>query len=209
MTEPSRNSPMIARVNRIFFRRSGVRNALPNALSTPAPPRPLVAPHLAGNRTLTADLLLGFALQLGDAAASSGDLLGGRAGEGMRLDLQSNRDLPAAEDLHELTPAYGALGRQDVRVDLPTVGEQRGEPVEVDHLVLSPEPVLEALEPWQPHVQGHLATFERRRHLVTGLGALGATAGGLALGTLAAADPRLGLVRAGSRAQVMDLEGHG
>src|SRR5437588_4838978 len=104
---------MIASVNRIFLRRSGVRNALPNALSTPAPPRPCSACGTPGNRTLTAEK----ALQASHASAGGSDLLRSRPGERVRLDLQSNADVTAAEDLYQLTTAYGALGGQDVGVD--------------------------------------------------------------------------------------------
>jgi hypothetical protein len=38
MIDPSRNRARIARVKRIFFLRSGVRNALANAVSTAALP---------------------------------------------------------------------------------------------------------------------------------------------------------------------------
>src|SRR4051794_19730963 len=126
----------------------------------------------------------------------------------MRLDLQRDPDFTGAEDLDELPAAYGALRGQDVRVDLSTVREQAGQLVQVDHLVLGAERVLEALELGHPHVERHLAALERLGHLVARLGALGAAAGGLALGALAATDAGLRLVRARSRAQGMDLERH-
>src|SRR3954466_3509981 len=126
----------------------------------------------------------------------------------MRLDLQRNRALAGPEDLDELAASYGALRREHVRVDLAAVREQRREPVQVDDLVGHLGRVLEPLELRHPHVERHLAALERRGHLVARLGALGAAAGGLALRTLAPTDAGLRLVRAGSRPQVMDLEGH-
>src|SRR4051794_20722834 len=147
-------------------------------------------------------------LELRRGSARRVDLLPRGAGEPMCLDRRGAADSAGPEDLARLAPPYGALRGQDVRVDLAAVREQRRQLVEVDDLVLGPERVLEALELGDPHVERHLAALERLGHLVARLRALGAAAGGLALGALAPADPRLGLVRAGSRAQVMDLERH-
>src|SRR3954463_1383035 len=147
-------------------------------------------------------------LQLGGAPTGGVVLLASRPGEAVRLDLEGDAHVARAEDLHELPTTYGALRGQHVRVDLATVGEEGGELVQVDDLVLGPERVAEALELRNPHVEGHLPALEGLRHLVAGLRALGATAGGLALGAFSATHPGLGLVRARCRAQVMDLEGH-
>src|SRR3954471_15479742 len=138
-------------------------------------------------------------LELSGTTAGGVDFLPGRAGELVRLDLKGDADLALTEDLDQLVAAYGALGGQHVRVDLATVREQRDELVEVDDLVLGAERVLEALELGHPHVERHLAALERRGNLVASLGSLGAAAGGLALGALAPADSRLGLVGPGRR----------
>src|SRR5699024_2418187 len=70
------------------------------------------------------------------------------------------------------------------------------------------EGVLEAAELGQPHVQRHLPALEAGRHLVAGLGALGAAASGLAaLATLTASDADLGALRTGGRTQVVHLQG--
>src|SRR5690606_14309939 len=75
-------------------------------------------------------------------------------------------------------------------------------------LVLHPERVGEALELRQAHVQRDLAAFEAGRHLVTGLGALGAATGGLALGRLTTTHAGLGGLGAGGRTQVVQLDRH-
>ena len=93
-------------------------------------------------------------------------------------------------------------------VDGATLGEELVDAVEVDDLELHLERVLEALELRQPHVDRHLATLEGGRHLVAGLGALGAATGGLALGALTATHAGLGGLGAGRRAQVVQLQRH-
>ena len=98
------------------------------------------------------------------------------------------------------------LATRSSTVDLAAVREQLGEPVQVDDLVLGAERVLEAPQLGQPHVQRHLAALEAGRHLVAGLGALGAATGGLALGALTATHAGLGGLGARRRAQVVDLE---
>src|SRR5690606_33200804 len=92
--------------------------------------------------------------------------------------------------------------------DLSTLGERASDVPDVDDLVLGTECVLETLELRQTHVDGHLATLEGRRHVLTCLRALRTAAGGLALRTLTASDAGLVRLRTRCRAQVMQLDGH-
>src|SRR3954453_17943960 len=141
-------------------------------------------------------------------AAGGLDLLLGRGREGLDTHLAGHRDLALAEDLDRLALADRALGHEVVDRHGAALGEQLAEAVEVHDLELDPEGVLEALQLRQPHVQRQLAALEVRRDLVAGLGALGTAAGGLALGTLTAADPGLRRLRAGSRTEVVQLQRH-
>src|SRR5690349_18565852 len=70
----------------------------------------------------------------GDRAAGSLDLVlgGGREGVGGHLDRR--RDLAGAEDLDRVPVADGTLGDQVVDGDLATVGVERAQAVQVDHL---------------------------------------------------------------------------
>src|SRR4051794_1919225 len=146
-------------------------------------------------------------LDLDGGSAGGGDLLPGGRREGVRLDLQRDRQVAVAEHLHRV-PAPDRPGLdQGLDVDAPAVREQFGELGEVDDLVFGAERVREALELRDPHVQRHLATLEATRDLLAGPGALGPAAGGLALGALAATDAGLGLLGPRRRAQVVDLEG--
>src|SRR3954468_23189418 len=146
-------------------------------------------------------------LDLDGGAAGSGDLLPGGRREGVRLDLQRDRQVAVAEHLHRV-PAPDRTGLdQGVDVDSPAVREQLGQLGEVDDLVLGAEGVREALELRDPHVQRHLATFEATRDLLAGPGALGTATGRLALGALTTTDAGLGLLGPRRRAQVVDLEG--
>src|SRR5699024_8036539 len=86
------------------------------------------------------------------------------------------------------------------------LGVQGCELVQVDHLVLGAELVLEAAQLRQPHVQRRLTTLEPCGHLVARLGALGATTGGLALRGLTATHAGLRGARPGRRAQVVHLQ---
>src|SRR5918997_2028512 len=96
---------MMPRENSSLRRRSGVRNAAANACSTcpplfggsrlpmqPTTPGTTVVPGVEG------------ASDAGGAAPGSGDLLGGRAGEGVggHVDLHAAQ-LAGAQDLHGLT----------------------------------------------------------------------------------------------------------
>src|ERR687888_1415227 len=130
------------------------------------------------------------ASDLGDAAAGGLDLLLGRRAERVRGELERDAaQVAAAENLDRLVLADRAGLDQLVRADLPALREQLDQALQVDHLELHPEPVAEALELGQAHVDRHLPTLEGGRHLVPGLGALGAAARRLALGALAPADP--------------------
>src|SRR5690606_32166833 len=91
---------------------------------------------------------------------------------------------------------------------LAALGERLGDVAHVDRLVLGAEPVLEATQLRQPHVDGHLPTLETGRHVLAGLGALRAAARGLTLRPVTTADADLVLLRAGCRPQVVDLDGH-
>src|SRR5689334_11360438 len=196
--EPSRKSVMIISTNSSFRRRSGVRNALANALSTTssflavrrrgadsrepasqAPESLTGAPRPAGC-PCTDPWGSGY----GDRTARGLDLLLGGGRERVGGDVDLDGDVALAEHLDRLALADRALGHELVDGDLATVGEERVDLVEVDDLELHAEGVLEALQLGQAHVQRELATLEGGRHLVARLCALGSTAGGLALGAL-------------------------
>src|SRR5690606_9783036 len=126
------------------------------------------------------------------------DLLLGRRRPGVDGHLELDAQLTGAEDLDRLTGAHRPLGGEVLPGDGATLGVKRTELVQVHHLVLGTERVLEATELGQPHVQRHLPALEASRDLVTGLGALGATARGLpALAALTASDADLGGLRTG------------
>src|SRR6185295_17514129 len=81
-------------------------------------------------------------------------------------------------------------------------------PVQVDHLEGDLEPVAEALELRQPHVDGHLPALEGRRHVLAGLRPLRTAAGSLALRALTATHAGLRGLGTGRRAEVVDLDRH-
>src|SRR5689334_21062210 len=128
----------------------------------------------------------------GGRAARGLDLLLGGTGERVSGHRHLGADLAGAEDLDRVAVADGAPGDQVLDGDVATVGVERAQAVQVDDLELDLERVLEALELGQPHVERHLPALEARGHLVAGLGALGATAGRLALGRLTATHAGLG-----------------
>src|SRR6478609_8975729 len=143
---------------------------------------------------------------LRDASAGSHDrvLRGRRVGVDRDGDL--DRELAGAEHLDGLALADRALRHEVGDRHVATVRVQRRELVQVDHLVLDAERVLEAAQLREAHVQRHLPTLEARRHLVAGLGALGATTGRLALGRLATTHAGLGGLGARGRTEVVHLQ---
>src|SRR5690606_38188857 len=145
---------------------------------------------------------------LGQGPACCLDLLLRRDRPRVGHDVELDGDLTAAQHLDQLAGAHGALGDEVVDRHGATLGEESGQTVQVDDLVLDAEGVLEAAELGQPHVQRHLPTLEAGRHLVAGLGALGAATRGLAaLATLTASDADLGALGTGGGTQVVHLEG--
>src|SRR3984885_5402165 len=224
---PSRNMAMMKIVNSSFLRRSGVRKARTNAVSMPEPRvgastslpllvtggRPLVAsrdtrargPSCAPRQPGCACPITS---QLGDGPASSGDLLPRRGGELVRGYPQPLRGRVAgAEHLDQLPRPDRALRGQVVGGHVPAVRVKGGQAVHVDHLIGGLEPqVGETLELGQPARHRHLAALEVGRHGRPRLAALGAAASGLALGTLAAADPGPRGMRARRRPQVVYLQ---
>src|SRR5215471_1705552 len=145
--------------------------------------------------------------KLRDGSPGGGDLLLRGGGEGVRADPPRRPGVTVAQHLDLLAGAHGPLGGQVLRGDVAAVRVELGEPPGIDDLVGGLEPrVGEALQLRHPAVQRHLAALEGRRHLAAGLGALGAPAGRLALGRLAAAHPGPRRVRTRGRAEVMQLQ---
>src|SRR5690606_21842968 len=143
------------------------------------------------------------------AATSGAELFLGGCGELVRGDLQLHAvDVTVAEHLHQAVLADQASFHQLVDTDLAALGERLGDVAHVDRLALGAEPVLEATQLRQPHVDGHLPTLETGRHVLAGLGALRAAARGLTLRPVTTADADLVLLSAGCRPQVVDLDGH-
>src|SRR5262245_38776933 len=102
----------------------------------------------------------------------------------MCLHLDRDGDVAGAKDLDGTAGPHGTLGGQALRRDLATFRKELPESGDVHYLVFDPEAILEALELRNPADQWHLAAFEAGRHSGPGLGALGATPRGLALGRL-------------------------
>src|SRR3954454_17630410 len=146
----------------------------------------------------------------GGAAPGRADLLGRGRREGVRVHVHLHAaEVAGAEHLDRLGPAGGARPGEVVGIDRTALGEQRRDPVEVDDLE---DDLVRPLEPGQlrqPHVQRRLATLETGRDVAAGAGALGAAAGGLALGALTATHAGLGGVGALGGTQVVDLNRHG
>ena len=99
----------------------------------------------------------------------------------MSLHRQRHGDVTGAEDLHRATLAGNTLGDQRLSGYFAALGEKLAQLGQVDRRVLHTEGVLEAAQLRKAHVQRKLSTFEARTDLVASLGALGATACGLAL----------------------------
>src|SRR6476661_2441868 len=223
----------IARVNSSFLRRSGVLNARVKAVSTgppgdagrSGPARMMVRQSYEGYpgrwlgtangvcRVLTLSgepaaypvVLAGSGG--GDRAAGGFDLLLGGCRELVSGHVDLDGDLAGAENLDRGVVADRTLGHEVGDGHIAALGEQGGQLVQVDDLELHAEGVLEATQLGQAHVQRHGATLETLRDLVAGLGALGATAGGLALGALTATHAGLGGLGTRGGTQVVHLEG--
>src|SRR5690606_1487799 len=235
-TEPSRKIALMPSVNSNFWRRAGARKACANTLSTSGPPAipasrgvpaqwsvsqltdvnttgtptsPRRSPSETDRKRIGKIVVAHrhrSKLQPSGRAAGCRDLLFRALRERMGVHLKRNRDITGAEDLDLLATAHSALRHEVLDRDLAAVGVQRGELVEVHHLVLDPERVLEPLELRQAHVQRKLPALEVGGNLVPSLGALGTAPGRLTLRRLASAHPRLRGLGAGSRPQVMRLQ---
>src|SRR5206468_3976172 len=138
--------------------------------------------------------------------ACSTDLFPSAAAELVCGDADLDGQLSVAEHFDQRVLAYRTGRHQLVDTDIAALGEQLVDVADVDDLVLRAEPVAEALELRQPHVDRHLAALERRRDVLAGLGALRTATGGLALGTLTATHSGLRGLRAGRRLQVVKLD---
>src|SRR5699024_9294983 len=133
------------------------------------------------------------------------DLLGCRAGELVRSDVQGHGDLTGAENLHGLLRTHSTLGHEVGDGDVSALGEQGGQLVEVDNLERHLRRVLEPTKLRQTHVHRSLAALEAVRNLVAGLRALGSATGGLALRSLTATHAGLGGLGSGGRTEVVQL----
>src|SRR5580704_3068934 len=209
---PNRNSAIRASVTSIFLRRSGVWNARTKAVSMRSPRfgwsgSPRILPGTPSFRFLALGAQLARSAKLGDRTAGLFDLLDGGGRERVRGHAERDRELTGAQHLDQLAGPGRAPGHHVLRGHVAALRVQLGQPAGVHHLVGGAEPgVGEALQLRHPAVQRHLAALEAEGNLGARLGALGAAARGLPLGRLAAADPRLGLVRTRRRPQVMQLE---
>src|SRR4029453_18911736 len=106
MCDPSRNTAMIATVNRIFLRRSGVFNALTKALSTCLSSlREQAGPVYRGSQDL-------------DRTAGLLDLPSSRTRHGVHPNGEGTVQLPASEDLHRPALVHQPLSPEDLGRDL-------------------------------------------------------------------------------------------
>src|SRR5215216_2486099 len=178
---------MIASVNRILPRSSGIRKALAKA-----------------------DSMCGLVSWCGlhdlYSTARGRDLVGRLGREGVGPHLKGHRDLAGAEDLDRGALAGQAGRDQPVGVDPAALGERGLEPVQVDHRPVDLVGVGEPAQLGHAALERHLAALEADPDLRPGVGALGAPAGRLALARGRAA-PLAHPVPGGpgSRAQVMQL----
>src|SRR4029453_18987093 len=132
-----------------------------------------------------------------DRAARGDDLLLGGAGDLVDRDVELHLDVDVAEHLAALVLADGPLVDEVGDGDVAALRVELGELLQVDHLVLDTERVLEAAQLRRTHVVRKLATLETGADVVAGLRTLGAATGGLALRPLTASDA--GLVLLGPR----------
>src|SRR5919201_499343 len=196
MWEPSRNTAMIPIVNKIFFRRSGILNALTKAFSM-VPADPL---GRAGRRSssLQAENLHGAACPL--------DLGPGRAGDGVSANGQGLVQRAVAQDLHRTRGGDHALGSEQFRRDLGPRVEGLAQSAHVHHRPQGAVRVAEALELGDAALEGHLSALEPGLRIVPGPVALGAAACGLALPRgLAPAEPSARADGSLGRPKVVDL----
>src|SRR5690606_11723701 len=143
---------------------------------------------------------------LRDRAAGRQDLLLGGRRDAVHGDLELDVDLTVAEHLHGLALADRTLRDQVLDGDGATLGEQRGQLVQVHDLVLGTEGVLEPAELREAHVQRHLPTLEAGGNLVTSLRTLGSTTRRLTLRGLTATHTGLRGLGTGGRTEVVDLQ---
>src|SRR6185437_2463646 len=136
-------------------------------------------------------------LEFGGRSAGSSNLLCCAGGECVGGDVNLDGDVAGAQHLHGLVLANGALLNQGVHRDNAAFGEELVQLVQVDNLELDAERVLEAAKLREAHVQRQLAAGKAGLDLVAGLGALGAAASGLALGSFTTANT--GFCRLGAR----------
>src|SRR5215831_2184649 len=150
---PTRYSTIMHSVNSSLFRRSGVRKAEANALSTDPPARwsAIVGPLLrSGGRGAPCVQVFQAnrpvkdgALQLRNRTASRLDLLPRAAGETVCGDVQFHGQIAIAD---------GTGPDEVVDPDRSAFWEQLREAGDIHDLILGPERVPEALELGQPHV---------------------------------------------------------
>src|SRR5690606_1930339 len=108
-----------------------------------------------------------------DGAARGDDLSLGGARDLVDRNIQLNVNVTAAENLHLLVLAHGALGDEVAHGDVAALRVQLGEAVEVDHLVLDAERIGEPAQLRGAHDAVQVAALEAGAHLVPRLGALG------------------------------------
>src|SRR5437764_4135947 len=199
--DPSLYRAMMNNVNRILFRRSGIRNMFRKLESTGRAPALAVCQGIAPSwRTAVAER---WWKDLKATACRRNRLLGG-LGEGVGLHLQGSGQLAPAQDLHQPLLGHQALGAQRVRGHLVAIEGLEG--VEVDHRVLDAEGILETLELGHAAGQRHLAALEPDGHCAAGGLALHAPTRGLAaLAGDAAADAATGLGGPLRRLQIVNF----
>src|SRR5690606_21390526 len=142
---------------------------------------------------------------LRDRAAGRQDLLLGGRRDAVHGDLELDVDLTVAEHLHGLALADRTLRDQVLDGDGATLGEQRGQLVQVHDLVRGTEGVLEPAEHREAHVQRHLPTLEAGGNLVTSRRTLGSTTRRLTLRGLTATPTGLRGLGTGGRTEELDL----
>ncbi|VXB10501.1 conserved hypothetical protein [Arthrobacter sp. 8AJ] len=152
-------------------------------------------------------LQLAPSLQGGGASACCSNLFGGAGRECVGGDVNLDGDVAGAQHLDGLVLANGTLFDQVLHGDCATFREQLVELVQVYHLELDPERVLEATQLGQAHVQRQLAAGKASLHLVAGSRTLGTTAGGLTLGCLTTTHTGLGGLGTRCGTQVVNLQG--